>query len=219
MPKTALQYDLHPGVTRMEKWVGELKTKTGHSLDEWTRLIRRESLKDKKECRAWLKSHHKLGTFTATWLAEHAEGKGREEDSPEEYLANAVRYVVRQYSGKKAHLFSIYKELLALGRSLGNDVKVCPCKTMVPLYRNHVFAQITPATNARVDLGLCFNTYTGKLPKRLIDTGGMQKKDRITHRIELTSTEQIDSDLKRWLHAAYELDGAPSRRGKSPKLF
>jgi hypothetical protein len=77
---------------------------------------------------------------------------------------------------------------------------------MVPLYRNHVFAQLKPTTTTRLDLGLCFTTYKGKLPKRLVDTGGRAKKDRITHRIELTSPTLIDADLKKWLRAAYDLD-------------
>jgi Domain of unknown function (DUF5655) len=106
----------------------------------------------------------------------------------------------------KSDLRPIFEELLKLGKSLGKDVKACPCKTMVPLYRNHVFAQIKPATNARIDFGLCFTTYKGKLPKRLVDTGGFAKKDRITHRIELTSVDQIAADLTKWVKVAYSLD-------------
>ena len=66
---------------------------------------------------------------------------------------------------------------------MGADVKACPCKTMVPLYREHVFAQIKPTTNTRIDLGFALAHYKGKLPKRIVDTGGLAKKDRITHRI------------------------------------
>jgi hypothetical protein len=96
--------------------------------------------------------------------------------------------------------------LLKLGRSLGEDVKACPCKTIVPLYRKHVFAQIKPATNTRIDLGFCLTTYKGKLPKRVIDTGGLAKKDRITHRVEIKSASEIDDEVKKWLKTAYELD-------------
>ena len=117
-----------------------------------------------------------------------------------------MRYVDEQYAGKKAGLRPIFELLLELGRSLGSDVKVCPCKTMVPLYRQQVFAQIKPTTNSRVDLGLCFTTYKGKLPKRVIDTGGLAKKDRITHRIEVASVGQIDAELTKWLKLAYSLD-------------
>jgi hypothetical protein len=89
---------------------------------------------------------------------------------------------------------------------MGADVKACPCKTMVPLYRAHVFAQIKPTTNTRVDLGFALAKYKGKLPKRIIDTGGLAKKDRITHRIELRSTDEIDEEVTKWLKTAYQLD-------------
>jgi len=134
------------------------------------------------------------------------DGKGSEEDTPEVYLKTAVLYVEEQYAGAKEKLRPIYDELLMLGKSLGDDVKACPCKTIVPLYRNHVFAQIKPTTNSRIDLGFALTHFKGKLPKRLIDTGGLAKKDRMTHRIEITAAEQIDGEVKKWLKTAYDLD-------------
>jgi hypothetical protein len=121
-------------------------------------------------------------------------------------LKAAARYVEEQYARPKEKLRPIFDELLKLGKSLGGDVKACPCKTIVPLYRKHVFAQIKPTTNMRIDLGFALTHYKGKLPKRLIDTGGLAKKDRITHRIELKSTAEIDGEVKKWLKTAYELD-------------
>jgi hypothetical protein len=211
MPKSSATqtkslYDVHPGVAMVQKWIADLKPKTGRTLDEWIALARKDGPKDDPSRRAWLKSKHKLGTNSAWWISERVDGKGGEEDSPEKYLATAVCYVEEQYAGKKSALRPIYDEILSLAKSMGPDVKACPCKTIVPLYRNHVFAQLKPTTNSRLDLGLCFSTYKGKLPARLIDTGGRAKKDRITHRIELTSTSQIDPDLKKWFRAAYDLD-------------
>jgi len=108
------------------------------------------------------------------------------------------------FTGGKAALRPIYDALLKVGLSAGKDVKACPCKTIVPLYRNHVIAQIKPATRTRIDFGLALGAT--KAPKRLIDTGGYKKGDRITHRIEVTSSADIDEELKRWLKKAYELD-------------
>jgi Domain of unknown function (DUF5655)/Domain of unknown function (DUF4287) len=204
--RTTSRYDVHPGVAMVQKWVAELKPKTGRSLEEWITLVKKSGPEDYQARRAWLKSKHNLGTNSAWWIAERADGKGGEEDSPEKYLATAPRYVEEQYSGRKSALRPMFEELLRLGKSIGPDVKACPCKTMVPLFRNHVFAQIKPTTNSRIDFGLCFSTYKGRLPKRLIDTGGLAKRDRITHRIELTSPSQIDGDLEKWLRAAYHLD-------------
>jgi len=108
------------------------------------------------------------------------------------------------FAGARAQLRPIYDELLKVGLSVAKDVKACPCKTIVPFYRKHVFAQIKPATNTRIDFGLALGET--KAPKRLIDTGGFEKGDRITHRIEITSKADIDGEVKRWLKKAYELD-------------
>jgi len=35
----------------------------------------------------------------------------------------------------------------------------------------------------------------------------LAKKDRITHRIELTSPVEIDAEVENWLATAYQLDG------------
>jgi hypothetical protein len=108
------------------------------------------------------------------------------------------------FAGKKAALRPLYDKLLQLGLKLGKDVKACPCQTIVPLYRKHVFAQIKPTTLTRIDLGLALGDM--KTPKRVIDTGGFAKKDRITHRIEITSLKDIDDDVKQWLKVAYDRD-------------
>jgi hypothetical protein len=41
-----------------------------------------------------------------------------------------------------------------------------------------------------------------------VDTGGLAKKDRITHRMELTSTGQIDGEVKKRMKTAYDLDAS-----------
>jgi hypothetical protein len=200
------KYDVHPGVAMVQKWVGELKGKTGRSLEEWIALAKKDGPKDDKVRREWLKTKHKLGTNSAWWISERVDGKATEEDSPEAYLKTALVYVEDQYAGAKEKLRPIYEELLEVGKSMGADVKACPCKTMVPLYREHVFAQIKATTNTRIDLGFALAYYKGKLPKRIIDTGGLAKKDRITHRIELKSVDEIDADVRKWLKTAYDLN-------------
>jgi len=209
MTKTATKsksiYGVHPGVLMTQKWIGELKQKTGRSLDEWIRFIKKEGPPTEAARRDWLKNEHKLGTNSAWWLAERSVGKGEEMGDPDAYLRAADKYVEEMFAGKKEHLRPIYDALLKLGLSTGKDTKACPCQTIVPLYRNHVFAQIKPTTQTRIDFGLALGD-TKKTPKRLIDTGGFAKKDRITHRFEITSLKDIDDEVKRWLKAAYDRD-------------
>ena len=197
-------YGVHPGVEMVQKWVGSLKEKTGRSLDEWLTLVRKSGPKTEKERREWLKQVHGLPTNSASWIAERADGKGGETDSTEAYLAAAEGYVDAMFAGKKAALRPLYDELLQLGVSMGKDVKACPCATIVPLYRNHVFAQIKPTTQTRIDLGFALGAR--KAEGRLIDTGGYAKKDRITHRIPIESAKDIDAEVKKWMKAAYEAD-------------
>lgn len=205
MAKKTSIYSVHPGVLTTKQWIATLQEKTGRSLDEWLALARKKGGKDEVSRREWLKKEHGLGTNSAWWLAERSVGKGLETGDPELYLKSAERDVEAMFSGKRAVLRPLYDALLKLGLAAGKDAKACPCQTIVPLYRNHVFAQIKPATNTRIDFGLALGD-TRKTPKRLIDTGGFAKKDRITHRFEITAPADIDDDVKRWLKTAYDRD-------------
>jgi len=181
-----------------------LQQKTGRSLEEWLKSIKKEGPPSEQERRDWLKTKQGLGTNTAWWLAARSVGKGEELGDPDHYLRAAEAYVEEMFSSKKEHLRPIYNALLKLGLAVGKDAKACPCQTIVPLYRNHVFAQIKPTTQTRIDFGLALGDM--KTPKRLIDTGGFAKKDRITHRFEITSLKDIDDEVKRWLKVAYDRD-------------
>ena len=210
MAKTATQtkrksiYSPHPSLVMVQNWIAGLKEKTGRSLDEWMRYIKKNGPKDNKACREWLKTEHGLGTNSAWWLADRAAGIGTEEGDPDVYLKAAEGYVEKMFAGGKAELRPIYNALLKLGLSVGKEAKACPCQTIVPLYRNHVFAQIKPTTRTRIDFGFALGDTKAK--GRLIDTGGFAKKDRITHRIEITSLADIDDEVKRWLKVAYDRD-------------
>jgi Domain of unknown function (DUF5655)/Domain of unknown function (DUF4287) len=210
MPKRKTLYSVHPGVAMVQKWIADLKGKTGRSLEEWLKLLDKDGPATEVELRAWLKDVHGLGTNSAWWLAERSLGKGSDEDSPEAYLKAAERYVVDMFAGKKAGLKPIYDALLELGLSVAKDVKACPCQTIVPLYRKHVFAQIKPTTNSRIDMGFALKDTKAK--GRLIDTGGFAKKDRITQRIPIASLAEIDADVKRWLKIAYDHKSAEKER-------
>jgi hypothetical protein len=196
-------YSLHPGFEREAAFEVKLKERTGKSLDEWIAVVKKDGPPTEKERRDWLKEKHGFTTNYAWWLAERAEGKG----SPDDYDPEA--YVEAMFAGGKAGLRPLYDTLLKMGLALGKDVKACPCQTIVPLYRTHVFAQLKPSTRTRLDLGLAL----GGTPfsDRLLDTGGLAKKDRITHRIAITRLDDIDDEVKRWLRTAYERAGEEER--------
>lgn len=198
-------YSPHPSIAMVRDWITDLPTKTGRSLPQWLALVKKEGPGTEEARRDWFKAEHGFGTNHAAWLAARSVGKATEDDDPAAYLRECPKLVDAMYSAKKASLRPIHDALVELGLSIGDEVKVCPCATIVPLFRNHVFAQIKPSTNTRIDLGLALGDT--KAPKRLIDTGGFAKKDRITHRIPISSLDEIDEEVEKWLLTAYTRDG------------
>ncbi len=208
MPNKLTQslYSVHPSVAYAQAIINNLPKTTGKSLDEWMALVKKSGPDEEKARREWLKKDYKLGGTTAWMIVDRVEGKGAEDTDGEAYLKAAANYVETMYAGAKAGLRPLHDALIALGQSIGDDVKICPCQTIVPFYRDHVFAQIKPTTRTRIDFGFALKGTKKKPPKRLLDTGGLAKGDRITHRVEITSLTDIDSEVKAWLKIAYDLD-------------
>jgi hypothetical protein len=189
----------------MHDWLATLKAKSGRDVNEWSSLVVEKGPPGTKERREWLKVQHGLGTNSAWWIVDHAEGgDDLEEGDPQKYLAKAPVYVEAMFAGPKAGLRPLYDRLYDLTRSVAKDIKLSPGKTIVPIYRNHVIAQIKPATRTRIDFGVALHDTPAK--GRLIDTGGLAKKDRITHRIEIAKPDDVDAFVEKWLRKAYEMD-------------
>ena len=149
MSKTAThkkwKYDLHPSVRLVQSVIAGMKEKTGRSLDEWVRLANKQAPDGEKERVAWLKKEHELGTNYASWIAARSLGKSEASEDADEYLRHAQDYVDKMYAGPKEQLRGIYDEILTFAKTLGSDIGISPCQTIVPIYRNHVIAQVKPA--------------------------------------------------------------------------
>lgn len=124
-PAASTAYSVHPSVPYAQAIIANLPAKTGHSLAEWTALLSQETAGDANARRDWLKATHGIGGTTARMIAQGSEGW----DS-DAYLAAANRYVETMYKGK-AHLRPFFDVLVAMARSLGEDVRICPCTTIV----------------------------------------------------------------------------------------
>jgi hypothetical protein len=197
-------YAVHPGVRMMRKWEQSLADRTGRSLEQWIELLAEQGPTSTAERRAWLKREYGLGTNYSSHIVDRAEGRGEENSVPGTYLDTAVRYVDDLYAGGRSGLRPLHDALIRMGLSVGDDVRICPCRTIVPLYRNHVFAEVKPRSRSRIDLGFALGDT--KPEGRLQDTGGLAKKNRITHNIPITRPDDIDGEVEHWLKVAYERD-------------
>lgn len=202
-------WDVHPGVAYVQGILANLPVKTGRDLAAWVALARTAEASGSKALTAWLKARG-LGGTQAGLVAQRAlaEPGHAFDDTPEGYLAAASGYVDAQYAGRKAALRPVFDAVLAWARKELEGVKVCPCETLVPLYRAHVIAQLKPSTQTRVDLGLALGDPAALADPtgRLVDTGGFAKKDRITVRLELRAPADFDAEAQDWLRRAWEWD-------------
>lgn len=200
-------YDVHPGVAMVQKFVAELPAKTGKTLEQWGELVRAQEFETAAQKRDFLKKTHGFGTNAAAWIVEYTDDNPTWDADPESYLAAAVGFVDAMYAGKEP-LRPIFEKLLEVGRALGDDVKVCPCKTMVPLYRGRVFAEIKPSTKTRIDLGLALPLDTPEQGKLKRNERKIKAGDRLTHLIALEKLADVTAEVKKWLKAAYVAVGA-----------
>jgi Domain of unknown function (DUF5655)/Domain of unknown function (DUF4287) len=203
--KSSIKYDVHPGVAMIQKWEAELPIKTGRALGEWADLVRKKGFDSPRDASAWLKADYGLPAMTAYSIAEYAVGKLPWEGDPKLYLENAVDYVRDMFAGPKEWQRPIVEEVIAFARTLGKDIRVCPCKTIVPIYRNRVIAELKPATRTRLELALVL----GEVPVqgRLVRNPRAKTDDRRQHLIGITLELGFDAECKKWLKVAYKADG------------
>jgi hypothetical protein len=203
---TRTLYATHPSISYAQKILENLPEKTGRPLDEWVKILTTSGPAGEKDRSRWLKTEYGLGGTTAALITNVAAKSSPENYDESSYLDAAVRYVEDMYADRKSHLRPIHDALIELALALGDDVRISPCRTMVPIYRNHVIAQVAPSTLKLVDFGLALKGASESAPERLQETGGLERGDRITHRFRLSDVSGIDTAVKHWLRTAYELD-------------
>ena len=82
----------------------------------------------------------------------------------------------------------------------GRDVEVVVQKTGVSLRRARQFALVQAPSSKRVQIGLNLETTPGS--DRIREAGGM-----CSHRVDVTSVDEIDDELVGWMRQAYEQRG------------
>lgn len=202
---TAVAFDVHPGVAMIRKWTDELPGKTGRTLDEWAALVRRQKFESFRPASAWLTAEYGLNGRSALHIAEYVFSHSTWDGTPEVYLRNATQYVDEMFTGPKEWQRPIFDAVVAFVRTLGADVKVCPCKTIVPFYRNHVFGELKPATKTRLELAFALGNEVAA-GGRLVPNPRAKGNDRLKHLIAITPDAGFDAECRKHLKAAYRAD-------------
>ena len=172
----------------LQTMIDNMPAKTGKSLAEWKALLQKKAFAKHMEAVNFLKTEYGVTHGFANTIVILS----KEEQPAEDNL------VANQYAGKEA-LLPVYEKLLALMQSFGPDVTVAPKKSTVSFIRKRQFALISPATKTRIDLGLKLKDTP--FTDRLLNSGPFGTM--CTHRVQLTTPDEVDPELTGWLREAY----------------
>lgn len=180
--------------TQAQTMIDNIPDKTGKPLAEWFKVIAQAGLQKHGEIMKLLKgdydvTHGFANTIAMLYRQQLAGGLPSDDD-----------LVANQYAGAKADLKPIYETVLATVNNFGQDVEIAPKKTYVSLRRKKQFAIIQPATKSRIDLGL--NLKDAEPTERF--QGGNAFGGMCSHKVAITSADEIDAELIAWLKQAYE---------------
>ncbi len=172
--------------------IENLQKNTGKSLAEWAKIARASGLEKHGQIVKYLKSEHDFTHGFANLVAHKARETAASPKSDDDLVDS-------QYSGKEK-LRPIYDALIEAINQFGDDVVISPKKAYVSLRRNKQFGLIQPSTKTRVDVGL--NLEGDVMGGRLEKSGSFNSM--VSHRVQLTSTDEVNDTLIGWLRQAYE---------------
>ena len=173
----------------LKTMIDNLPEKTGKSLAEWKQVLQEKAFSKHMEAVKYLKTEHGVTHGFANSIVHLSK----------ENSASSEDLVEAQYKGKEG-LRPIYEQLVKLMEAFGSDVIRTPKKTSVSMIRKKQFALIKPATKTRIDLGLKLKDKA--LTNRLGNSGPFGSM--CTHRVQITSLDEIDEELTAWLREGYD---------------
>ncbi|MBK8979809.1 MAG: YdeI/OmpD-associated family protein [Planctomycetes bacterium] len=200
-PKTAgarPRYSPHPGLGATDRERARLLADTGRSFEAWVALARRDGVEkgidQQSGLRAWLRTEHGVASRRAWWIAATALDGGESDYGNPEPLVDAL------YSGPHARWRPLHESVIDRFLALGPDVIATACKTMVPVYRKFVFAELRPVrTGVEIHLALGDTEPSDRLTR----APGRNAADRLSRAVVVRSEADLDAELQGWLVAAY----------------
>ena len=179
-----------PAVAKM---IANLEANTGKSFAEWVGLARASGEAKHGAMVKHLKTAHGLTHGYANLVAHEALQSAAAHQADDDLVA-------QQYAGKKADLKPLYDRLISEIQAFGKDVELAPKKAYVSLRRNKQFGLLQPSTATRLDVGL---NLKGLAPQGALEASGSFNA-MCTHRVRVSSADDITPKLIGWLRQAYE---------------
>jgi hypothetical protein len=172
--------------------IRNIEARYGKPMPDWFALIAASGLAKHTEVVAMLKADHGM----THGVAHRVSLLARQAAAPAPASADLADAL---YSGKKAGLRPLHDQLMTVIGALGPDVSTAAKKGYLSIRRKKQFAMIQPSAAGRLDVGLILPATPAA--GRLETAGSFNAL--FTHRVRVTSPDDIGTALTGWLHAAY----------------
>jgi hypothetical protein len=180
----------------LQAQIRNIEATYGKPMSEWIAIISASGLTKHTDVVNMLKKDYGM-----THGAAHRTSLVARQNAAEAAAAGQSSDPVSDlYTGKKASLRPLYDALLNAIQEFGDDIELAPKKGYLSLRRRKQFAMIQPSAAGRIDLGLILRDVPPDA--RLESAKGFNAL--FTHRVRLSSTADIDSQLIGWLQRAYD---------------
>ena len=163
-------------------------------MSEWLKITVGSDLEKHGQILTYLKTEHGVSHGFANSIAL-ATLDARKGGPP-----SAGNLSKAQYSGAKMGLFPIYEALIEVAKGFATELEIAPKKSYVSLRRKKQFAIIQPSTLTRIDVGI---NLKGDAPTNRLESSGSFNV-MVSHRVRLSSIEDVDEELTSWLQSAYD---------------
>lgn len=172
----------------------QIETRTGKTFAAWINIARKLGTDKHRDIVAYLKLEGPMSHGAANMIAHEA----RKSDAvAEEDPVDAL------FAGSKVVLRPIYEAIAKSVSTFGRDIEFMPKKTCVSLRRTKQFAIVEPSTATRIDIGIVLK---GVAPAGKLEAAGTWN-GMVSHRVRITTIEDFDVDVKKWLKLAYDQAG------------
>jgi hypothetical protein len=180
----------------MRRQIAEiLVRRSGMDVEAWNARIAERTPTNEPELRAWLTEQGVSG-YPQMLLVMETFGY------PGYLVADADALIDGQYADRPG-LRPILDAILAVAPTLG-QVEVQARQGYVTLLTpRRTFASIEATTKSRVDLGL---RLPGQPAAARPEAARSMRQSAVTHRIGLTSPDEVDDEVLGWLQRAYALN-------------
>lgn len=173
----------------LAKMIASLPEKTGKGLEEWQLIIAASGLTKHTEIVAMLKTQHGL-----THGFAHQIALRKTEAQPVAAGDDGIDAVF----AKRPEARPLY-EAVATEISTFGTVEFAPKKAYVSVRRKKQFAILQPGAG-RLDIGI--NLPETPVTDRLEASGSFNAM--LSHRVRLTTLDEVDAELIGWLRAAFD---------------